>query len=49
MILRILKTASLEGIGIFNPGTVVNIPKEIADKWVAEGIARFHDGSPFVK
>ena len=47
MILRILKTATMPGGGTFWPGAVVNIPKDVAEGWVASGKARFHDGSPY--
>lgn len=48
MILRILKPATMVGVGTFPPGTVVNIPRTIAESWINAGIARFYDGSPFV-
>jgi len=49
VICRILKSATMPGGGTFQPGAVVNLPKDVADNWMAQGIARFHDGSPFVK
>jgi len=47
MILRILETVSLPGVGCFSPGARVNIPKETADRWVADGKAMGFDGKSF--
>ena len=49
MLLRILKQVTLSGVGSFPAGAVVNIPSDVAPDWIALGIARYHDGTPFVK
>ena len=48
MKLRILKPATLAGVGTFKPGTVVVIPNDIATGWLRTGKARVEDGTPWV-
>ena len=48
MKLRILKPATLPGVGTFNPGTVVIIPNDVAEGWLRNGTARVEDGTPWV-
>ena len=47
MILRILETVSLPGVGCFSPGARVNIPKETAVEWVANGQAMSCGGKSY--
>lgn len=47
MKLRILKPATLAGVGTFNPGTVVVIPNDVAEGWIRNGTARVEDGTPW--
>lgn len=48
MKLRILRPATLPGVGTFNPGTVVVIPNDVAEGWIRNGKARVEDGTPWV-
>lgn len=47
MIIRILKTVTLAGVGTFSPGMVVNIPSPKASAWVESGKAMAYDGQPW--
>lgn len=48
MKLRILRSATLPGVGSFKPGTVVIIPNDVAEGWLRSGVARVEDGTPWV-
>lgn len=48
MKLRILRPATLAGVGTFKPGTVVIIPSDVAEGWIKSGAARVEDGRPWV-